>query len=104
MPFVKDTYAFAINGVFSPAQKYTTVGSLVTNIIYILLAAAASLSFIFIIIGGIKLVTSGGDSKKIGSAQGTLTYAIIGLLVSVMALVIVNLVERFLGPTVNVLQ
>ena len=46
----------------------------------------------FIIFAGIRYVTSGGDAEKVKKAKNTLLYAIIGLLIAALALVIVNLV------------
>ena len=97
-----DTYAFTIdNTVFRPAAN-PSVGSLATIIVQVLIATAASLSIIFIVMGGIKVVTAGGDSKKLAGAQATILYAIIGLVVSILALVIVNFTQRFFGSNVPI--
>jgi hypothetical protein len=45
-----------------------------------------------IIVGGIKYTTSGGDTKAITSGKDTLVYAVIGLVISIMAYAIVNFV------------
>ena len=45
-----------------------------------------------LIIGGIRYVTSGGDAKKVTDAKNTVLYAIIGLIISVLAYAIVNFV------------
>ena len=87
---------------FPPAGAFADFGALATVIVTVLIAAAGILAFIFVIISGIKIVTSGGDSKKLGSAQSTLVYAIIGLLVAILALVTVNLLQRFLGSSVPI--
>lgn len=94
------TYAFQItNAIFPPAAN-ASVGALATIILQTLISLAAVLAFIFIIISGIKIVTSGGDSKKLAGAQATLLYAIIGLIVTVLALVIVNFVQKFMGSNI----
>ena len=94
--------SFPIKGNFPPADKFTNVGALVTNIIIILTSFAGALAFIFIIIGGIKFVTAAGDEKKMQSATQTLTYAIIGLIVTALAFVILQVVQKFLGANVKV--
>ena len=97
--------AFEIRGPFSPANIYgdvTGFGVLATDIVLILSGVAASLSIIFIIISGIKLVTSGGDSKKLASASSTLTYAIIGLVVTILAFAIVRITQYFLRSTIPI--
>jgi len=40
---------------------------------------------IMLIIGAIGLSTSGGDPQKVSSARGTITYAIIGIVVAALA-------------------
>lgn len=49
---------------------------------------------IMIIIGGLKYVTSQGDSSNTASAKNTILYAIIGLVVVALAQVIVKFVLK----------
>jgi len=53
---------------------------------------AGGLSVIFLLVGGLKYVTSAGDPKRTNSAKQTITYAIIGLIVAIMAFAIANFV------------
>ena len=55
---------------------------------------AAFLSVVFIFYGGISFILSGGQEDKIKSAVSTIRYAIIGLIVTILALVIVATVGR----------
>lgn len=50
------------------------------------------ISVIMIIIGGLKYITSGGESGNITGAKNTILYAIIGLVVVALAQVIVKFV------------
>ena len=61
----------------------------VTNTILYIVGIIA---VIMLIIGGIKYVTSGGDSKKVTDAKNTVLYAIIGLVIAFLAFAIVNFV------------
>lgn len=61
----------------------------VVNIISIIVGVIA---VIFIIYGGFKYITSGGDSGKVSEAKNALIYAIIGLLVVAIAQAIVRFV------------
>ena len=94
--------SFTIKGNFSPADKFANAGALVTNIIIILTSFAGALAFIFIIIGGIKFITAAGDEKKMASATQTLTYAIIGLIVTAVSFIILRVVQHFLGANVAI--
>ena len=61
----------------------------VTNTILYIVGIIA---VIMLIIGGIKYVVSGGDSKKVTDAKNTVLYAIIGLVICFLAFAIVNFV------------
>jgi glucose uptake protein GlcU len=73
------TDLFGENGVFK---------QITNTILYIV----GIIAVIMLIIGGIKYVVSGGDSKKVTDAKNTVLYAIIGLIVSFLAFAIVNFV------------
>ncbi|OGH20935.1 MAG: hypothetical protein A2695_01075 [Candidatus Levybacteria bacterium RIFCSPHIGHO2_01_FULL_40_83] len=87
---------------FSPAGLFENFGDLATTIITVLVSFAGALSIIFIIIAGFKFVTSSGDEKKLASASSTLTYAIIGLAVTILAFVILRIVQHFIGSNVEI--
>ena len=67
----------------------TGVFKQVTNTILYIVGIVA---VIMLIIGGIKYVVSGGDSKKVTDAKNTVLYAIIGLVICFLAFAIVNFV------------
>lgn len=94
--------SFNISDAFTPANTFTSFGALATVAVKFLISIVGILAFIFIIISGIKIVTSSGDSKKLSSATSTLLYAIIGLAVAIMALVIINIVQKFIGSSVPI--
>ena len=93
---------FSIADNFSPANLFGSVGELATDIILTLTSVAAAACFIVIIISGIKIITAGGDPKKLASAQSTITYAIIGIAIVILAFVIVRVVQYFIGSTVPI--
>ena len=45
-----------------------------------------------LVYGGLRYILSGGDSKKVTDAKNTVLYAIIGLIISLLAFDIVNFV------------
>jgi uncharacterized membrane protein YuzA (DUF378 family) len=59
------------------------------NIVYLIAGIAA---VIVIILSGIKYTTSGGDSGAVASAKNTLLYAIVGLVVVILAFTITQFV------------
>ena len=64
----------------------------------VLLFLAGAVAVIVLIIGGIRYVISSGDSGQVQSAKNTILYAVIGLIVVIMAYAIVNFViNQFQG-------
>ena len=76
----------------------TGVFKQVTNTILYIVGIIA---VIMLIIGGIKYVVSGGDSKKVTDAKNTVLYAIIGLVIAFLAFAIVNFVITALPSSEN---
>jgi|SRR3989344_2522164 len=91
-----------IEGNFPPAGIFTTFGDVATKVVTILTGISGAIAIILIILAGIKFVTSGGDPKKLASAQATITYAIIGIAVTVLAFVILKALQIFIGSNVPV--
>lgn len=74
-----------------PADLFGDSGAFkkVTNTILYIVGIIA---VIMLIIGGIRYVVSGGDSKKVTDAKNTILYAIIGLIIAFLSYAIVNFV------------
>ena len=72
-----------------PADLFGDSGAFkqVTNTVLYIVGIIA---VIMLIIGGIKYVISGGDSKKVTDAKNTILYAIIGLIIAFLSYAIVN--------------
>ena len=104
-------FAFTIPGINGGEIKIETAngmseGGLLTKtlpaIITYLLIGATLLALAFIIFGGIKWITSGGDKTALEGARKMITYAIIGLVISFLAFFIINIIGNFFG--VNLLN
>lgn len=61
----------------------------ITNVMLFLIGA---ISVIMLIIGGIRYVVSGGDSSAVQGAKNTILYAIVGVVVAILAYAVVNFV------------
>lgn len=77
--------------------KVGDTGSLVKDAVNVILWVVGILSVVMLVWGGIKYTTSAGDTNKVASAKNTIIYAIIGLIVSIMAYAIVNFVIEKIG-------
>ena len=70
----------------------TSIPEMIGNIIKLLLSFVGGLSVLIIVIAGIMYITSGGDESRVDTAKKWIIYAIVGLVVSLLAWVIVNTV------------
>ena len=61
---------------------------------FILIVAFVA-AFIFLLIGGVRWILAGGDEKAVGAARSTITAALIGLVIVLIAFAIIRLVEIF---------
>lgn len=64
----------------------------VKTIINVLLFIIGIAAVIMIVIGGLRYVISGGDSSHTKAAKDTIFYAVIGLVIAILAYAIVNFV------------
>jgi len=71
-------------------QTYIT--KIVLNIIGIVLALTAYIAFFFITFGGFQFLTGGSNPSQIEKARKTILNAVIGLVISIGAVAVVNLI------------
>jgi len=81
-----------------------TIPNIVSGAIRLILVMAALVAFVFLIIGGIRWVTSGGDKEKTARAQQTLTAALVGLVIVFASWAIIKLIETFFGIQILTLE
>jgi hypothetical protein len=74
-----------------------SVGNIVSTIVTVLLIAAVLIALFFLIWGGIRWITSGGDKGKVEEARKHIVAAIIGLIVAFLAYFILQIVLGFFG-------
>jgi len=78
-----------------PVDNGRTVEQTVKNIVDILSWVVGVASVLMIIVGGLRYVLSGGDSNNVTAAKNTILYALVGLVVVMVAQILVNLVIGF---------
>ena len=76
------------------------VNNLITQIINIFSVIVGIVAVIMIIYGGLKYITSGGDSGNVTGAKNTILYAIIGLIIVALAQFIVRFILSKSAETV----
>lgn len=70
---------------------------IIANLIYWLILLVGTIAVIFIIIGGIRFIISGGDPKKIDQAKKTIGFSIAGLLLVFLSFAIINFIASTTG-------
>ncbi len=74
------------------AKGVGSLNKLLTQVVNVFSAVVGVAAVLMIIVGGMRYITSGGDSNKVGAAKNTLIYAIIGLVIVALSQVIVHFV------------
>ncbi len=78
------------------ATKTDNATTMIKNVVNTLLVVIGIIAVIMIVIGGIRYTLSGGDAASTKSARDTILYAVVGLVIAMMAYAIVNfVVSRF---------
>lgn len=78
----------------SPAGL-TELENLVANVISVIVALGFIAMLIMLIMAGFKYLTSGGEPKAIQTAHHTLSWAILGILLMIVAWILLQLIQAF---------
>ena len=74
--------------------------TVVRGIVQFILVVAFVAAFVFLLIGGIRWIIAGGDEKAVAGARGTITAALIGLVIVLVAYAVIRLVEIFFNVNI----
>lgn len=90
-PLTTQGGANAAKGMEQPTSLTGTAGvfSTVTNVLLFIIGGVA---VIMIIVGGLRYITSGGNSANVTAAKNTILYALVGVIVAILAFAAVNFV------------
>lgn len=99
----KDTLTLK-NGVScsKTAEQQTSLfgaGSVFETVSRVLIFLVGAISVIMLIFGGIRYTVSGGDKTAVESAKNTIMYAIIGIIVALLAYAVVAFVVNSLAAS-----
>ncbi len=75
------------------------IGVVISALLPILFTFAGLLLLLYLLFGGISLMTSGGDPKSVASAKGKITNAFVGFIIVFVAYWVVSLLGKILGLT-----
>lgn len=93
-------------GDFNPlCLNAQSLGAVIANAINFVFVVAALLALGFLILGGIKWLTSQGEKEGINKARETIVAAIVGLIIIFLSYLIVNFIlNLFVGVNLFNLQ
>lgn len=78
------------------SSNYST-GDMVSTGVAIIVLVAVICAVLFIVWGGVMLILSGGKDEKVKPAINSIRYAVIGLIVIVIALFVAPKIVEFMG-------
>jgi hypothetical protein len=86
-----------VSSVSRAVTPFTDLGLLIRNILSIIFFIAGLLAFIYLLIGGLQWITSGGDKAAATAARDRITAALVGLIIIVAAFAVTLVLERVFG-------
>lgn len=89
--------ALQINSVAEEKAPFTDLGDLIGQVFVIVLVLGGILFFIYLLIGGLQWVTSGGDKASLESARGKITAALTGLIIILATFALTKVIEAAFG-------
>jgi hypothetical protein len=96
--FTIQSGAEAARGSSQVTDLFGTTG-IFTTISNTLLFLVGAISVIMLVVGGLRYTISGGNSTAVTAAKNTVLYAIVGLIISILAYAIINFVLGTLAPS-----
>ena len=72
------------------------------NVVTSIIGFAGIALFLLLLVGGFKYLTSGGNPEGVASAQKTITYALIGIVIIALAYLILLTIQVFTGAEITV--
>jgi len=76
------------------------IGRLISSGIQFILIGAGLIAFVYLLLGGIQWITSGGDKAGVDAARQKILAAVIGLIIVFATYALIRLLEAFLGVSI----
>lgn len=80
-----------------PTAGDGALAGMISWVIIALSSIGVIAALIFLIWGGVKWITSGGDREKLDSARRTVIFSVIGLIIIILSVVIIAVIDDLLG-------
>ena len=87
-----------VSCLFGSEKEGCTDGTgIFQTIVNVILFIVGAVAVIMIVVGGVRYTVSNGDSNAVQGAKNTIMYAIVGLVVAIIAYALVNFVVVNIG-------
>ena len=87
-----------------PTGEETLWGGIIPGLVQLLLFVAFVLSVIYLLLGGISWITSGGSKESLEAAKKKVTYAIVGLVLVLLSFAILFTFGDLFGINLRILS
>lgn len=71
------------------------------NVLMAMIPLIGMLSFVMILVGGFKILTSGGDPKGMAGGKQTITLAVAGIALAIISWLVLVLIKNVTGVEVT---
>lgn len=92
--------ASSARGIDQPVDLFGDTG-VFSKISSVLLFIVGAIAVIMIVIGGLRYVVSGGDASQVQAAKNTILYALVGVIIAILAYAAVNFVVNSFVPSAS---
>lgn len=92
---IKNVFAQSLLSSPGPV-KLSYLNTIFSHIVFDLAIPAFTLAFfVMVTVAGFRFLMSGGDPKAVAGARDTLTYAVAGAVIMILAIIILVFIEQF---------
>ncbi len=80
------------------SQGLTDIGSLLSQLLQVAIFLAGFLAFIWFVWGALQYLFAGGNKENLGKARARMTWAIVGLVMTLLAYLVAQFAGQILQP------
>ena len=90
--FFASPYNVTCADIGNCSAKTQTLDAAFTNTTHLIIGLVGMLAVVVIIVSGIRMALSAGNAKQVQAAKQTLTYAVVGVVLAILAYAIVSFI------------
>jgi len=98
-PVMAQTQEWGEACVYNEVATLQGLECLIANAFTVIISIIGLAAFVMFIVASFKWMLAGSNSKNVEDARKTITYAVVGIVVSLSAFIILNLIASFTGIT-----